>query len=62
MAIKFKIQSKRERVFIHPNLLFQRVTAIGKNSKVSMEHLFRFELSPFQAAIAKSHTKVHSPD
>ena len=62
MATKFKISSKREKVFIHPNLLFQHVTAIGKNSKFSLEHLFRFQLSPFPAAIAKSPTTMHSPD
>ena len=45
MATKFKISSKREEVFIDPNLLFQRVTTIEKNSKVSLKHLFKFELS-----------------
>ena len=62
MATKFKISSKHEEVFIDPNLLFQRLTAIGNNSKVSLEHLINFELSPFSATLARSLTEMHSPD
>ena len=36
MAAKFKISSKHEEVLNHLNLLFQRLTAIEKNSKVSL--------------------------
>ena len=62
MATNFKTSSKHEEVFIDPNLLFQRLTAIGKNSKASLEHLFKFKLSPFTAPLAKSPTAMHSPD
>ena len=60
MATKSKISSKHEEVFIDPNLLFQHLTAIGKNSKVSLEHLTKFELRPFPAALVKSPTEMHS--
>lgn len=49
-------------VFIDPNLPFQLFTAIEKNSKVSLEHLFKLKLSPFSAALAKSFTEIQSPD
>ena len=62
METKFKISSKHEKVFIDPNLLFQCLTEIGKNSKVSLEHLLKFVLSPFPAVSAKSPTEMHSPD
>lgn len=62
MAKKFKISFKHEKVFIDPNLLFQHLAAIGKNSKVSLEHQFKFELSPFLAALAKCSTEMHSLD
>ena len=62
ITTKFKISLKHDEIFIDPNLLFQRLTAIGKNSKVSLEHLFKFELSPFPAALGKSPTEMHSPD
>ena len=62
MATKFKISSKHEEVFIDPNLLFQCLTAIRKNSKVSLDNLFKFEWSLFPAALAKSPTEMHSPD
>ena len=47
MVTKFKISAKYEEVFIDQNLLFQRLTPIEKNSQVSLENLFKFELSPF---------------
>ena len=68
MAIKFKISSKHEEVFIDPNftqvlidpnLLFPRLTATGKNSMVSLEHQLKFKLSPFPATLAKSPTEMH---
>ena len=62
MATNFKPSSKLEEVFIDPNLLFQCLTAIGKNSKASLEHLFKFKLSPFTAPLAKSPITMHSPD
>ena len=63
MTTKLKISSKHhEEVLIDPNLLFQRLTSIGKNNKVTLEHLFKFELSPFPATLAKSPTETHSPD
>ena len=58
IATNFKTSSKHEEVFIDPNLLFQRLTAIGKNSKASQEHLFEFKLSPFTAPLAKSPTAI----
>ena len=62
MATKFKVSSEHEKVFIDPNLLFQRLTAMKKNRKVSLEHLFKFELSPFPAALTKSPAEMHSSD
>ena len=56
------MSSKHKEVFIDPNLLLQHLTAIGKESKISLEHLFKFKLIQFSAALAKSTTEIYSPD